>query len=505
MANGDLILGIDLGTSACKALLADTNVRVLAIGSACCPTHQPRPGWAEQDPEEVWRCMLDAVREALQRAGVDRERIGAVSFSAAMHGLLPLNAAGRPLMRCLIWADRRSQPQAARLQSELDAHGVYLRTGCPVQPLYWPSKWLWLQEQQPEIARATRTLSTIKDYVLQRLLGRVVCDVSNASGTGLLNTHSLTWDEPLLEAVHVAPQQLPELVLPETVLGVPCPGSADELGLPRGVQVVAGGADGGLANLGAGCVRAGQAVTSLGTSGAVRAITARPCLDSQERSWCYALTRDLWFVGGAISNAGSVYSWLHDQLGLAGSAEEAFRQLDAWASQVPPGAEGLVFLPLLLGERSLGWRANARGVLFGLAAHHTRKHVVRAAIEGVALRLYTVLRVLEDLQGSVSDMRVTGGLATSPVWVKTVADVYGRQVGVPRVQESSALGAVFVALKALGRIRDYSEVEALASSERMQEPDPTNHELYLRLSEFSKRLYEQSLPLFDELQQLCGR
>ena len=504
MSARDLILAIDLGTTACKVLLVDAGVRVLSSGSAAYPTLVPHPDWAEQDPEQVWQGMLLAVRRTLQDAAVDRTRIAAISFSAAMHGLLLLGEAGRPLTRCLTWADRRGQPQAQRLRRECDAHAVYLRTGCPLQPLYWPARWLWFREQRPEIARTTQRLVGLKDFFLMRLVGCCVMDVSLASGTGLLDVRSWTWDAAMLEALGLTPQQLPQLVLPDAVVGTLSPRWADELGLPGDVRVVAGGADGGCANLGAGAVGAGQVVTSVGTSGAVRAIVPQPLLDVDERTWCYALTQDRWLVGGAINNAGSVYTWLRDQLGLAGEAGCSFEQLDAWASAVPAGSEGLVFLPFLLGERSPGWRANARGVLLGLSAHHTREHLVRAAVEGVALRLLSVFEVLEELLGTANQVCVTGGLARSLLWVSVLADVYGRPLAVASVEETSALGAVFVALKALGHIADYAQVRALTAVERVQQPDMARHDLYMRLYEVYKGVYRDALVHWDELERLSG-
>ncbi len=504
MGARDLILGIDLGTSACKVVLADVDARVLSSGSAAYPTLVSQPDWAEQDPEQVWQAMLLAVRKALQDAAVERKRIAAISFSAAMHGLMLLDEADRPLTRCLTWADRRAQSQAQALRHECEAHAVYLRTGCGLQVLYWPARWLWFRQERAEIARATRRLVGLKDFFLMRLVGRCLVDVSLASGTGLLDLRSQTWDAGVLQTLGLTPQQLPHLVLPETVVGTLLPRWAEELGLTGDVRIVAGGADGGCANLGAGAVDVGQAVTTIGTSGAVRAIVPQPLVDADERTWCYALTRDRWFVGGAINNAGSVYMWLRDQLGLGGAGGCSLEQLDAWASAVPAGSQGLVFLPFLLGERSPGWHANARGVLLGLSAHHTRGHLARAAVEGVAMRLFSVLEVLEQLLGAATQVSVTGGMTRSPLWVSVLADVYGRPLAVPGVEQASALGAVFVALKALGHIADYAQLRAYTPVERVQQPDMAKHEFYMRQYEVYKQVYREALGHWDALEQLSS-
>jgi len=505
----DLILGIDLGTTACKAVIVDLSGRVISTATTTYPVHTPHPSWIEQDAEEVWQGMVSAVQHAVHNEAFSPERIAAVSFSAAMHGLMLLDKSGRPLTRCLIWADRRSLPQAQRVQRESDAHALYLRTGCPVQPLFWLSKLLWLQEQCPQVFATTSKCVTIKSYIIQRLIGRYVLDLSNASATGLLNTHTLTWDSDILQMVGLEPTQLPELVLPEEMLGTIVPHGADAFGLLPDTVLVAGGGDGGLANLGVGAVEPGQVASSIGTSGAVRTVVQQPRFDARERTWCYVLSRGTWFVGGAINNGGVVYQWLGNQLwppGAKGTAQsrDLYKLLDNCAAQITPGAEGLIFLPFLLGERNPGWRTNARGILFGLSTHHTYKHIVRATVEGVALRLYSILQVLEDLLGNIHEIRVTGGLAHSSLWMSILADVYGYPLSIPKTQQSSALGAVFLAMKALGHIRHWVDVRQFVTIERIQQPDYNNHQLYLRLYKLSQQLYQDVAKHYDELDQLLG-
>ncbi|MEA3344983.1 MAG: gluconokinase [Chloroflexota bacterium] len=495
----DLILGVDLGTTACKAIVVSPEGRELGSGSATYPLYTPNPSWAEQDPEEVWEGMVEAVREALASLD-DPTAVRALSFSTAMHGVLAVDEEGAPLTRCLIWADQRSTSQVEMIRQQADAHGLYQRTGCPVQPIFLPAKILWLRQERPQVYRRVYKYISVKDYVLHRLTGRYLVDKSTASATGLMDTHKLDWDDEILKLVGIDRDQLPQLVSPEAVLEGIVPQWARELGLSPEMAIVPGAGDGGLANLGVGAVEEGQVASTIGTSGAVRMVTRKPYLDPQERTWCYLLTDGRWFAGGAISSGGLIYDWFRDRFFKRDEVD--YEELEGYAEEVGLGAEGLLFLPYLAGERNPHWNAQARGVLFGLSLHHGRKHIARATMEGVAFCMYDILLALEGALGGIKEIRATGGFTRSPLWVQILSDVYGHPVATLRARASSGMGAVFLAMKALGYIEELAEVREFVPIQRIYEPDMEHHRRYRELHGLFQRLYRDVEENFDVLHKL---
>ena len=503
-----LFLGIDLATSAAKALLIDEAGREVAAGSAECRVHQPRPSWQEQDLDEVWPSLLAAVQQATAEA--EPGKIRAVSFSSTMHGLMAMDQAGRPLTRMWTWADGRSQEQAETLAREHDRAAIYQRTGCPVTALYYPAKILWLKTLQPELFRRAARFLSIKDAVVHRLTGRWVMDRSHASSNGLLDTRRLEWDAPLLSALGIGPEQLPELVDSDAVAGELQPQAAKALRLRPGIPVVPGAGDGGLANLGSGAIEPGQAAATIGTSGAVRKILSAPWADPAGRVWCYHLVPGRWYAGGAINSGGIVLRWLRDgwlsdqrDRALAAGAEP-YERIIALAEQAGPGADGLLFLPYLFGERTPHWNPNARGVLFGLAPHHQQAHLARAALEGICMCLAQVHELLQASPGGITELRASGGFARSPAWVQILADILGAPIALPRVRESSALGAAILGMKAVGAIKNLSEAKNLIPLDRTFAPDLTRHAFYQERFQVWKDLYrrlEESFELWHQLQE----
>lgn len=509
MSTNDVcLLGIDIGTTACKAVVADLQGRVLSSTIATYPLYTPNPSWVEEDPEEVWRGMIAAVRQAVTESLVAPSRIRVLSFSGVFHSVVPVDREWRPLTKALMWGDRRSISLAARIRREIDAHELYLHTGCPIHPIYLPAKIAWFREECPQVHRQTYKYLSIKDYILHKLCGQCLGDISIASGSGLMNTHQLSWDAEALEVAGITEEQLPPLVSPEMVIEGIAPEWAKAMGLPADISVVVGAGDGGLANLGTGAVAAGQVTSTIGSSGAVRVVTHAPRFDEQERTWCYVLTDGAWFVGGAINNGGIVYQWFRDKFcgeeveKAKGMDREAYDLLNVYAEEVGLGAEGLLFLPYLTGERNPYWNANARGVLFGLSLHHSRKHIARAIMEGVAFRMYSIFQALEELSGHIREIRASGGFIRSRLWVQILADVYGHPIATVTAKESSSMGAIFLAMKALGHIDSLEEVGALVPVQRVFKPDMRNHEAYLRLYELFQALYWDMTDDFDTLSAL---
>ncbi|CAN5740989.1 gluconokinase [soil metagenome] len=494
----ELMIGVDIGTTSTKAVVYSLEGRVIAHHAVDYPLLRPTPAAAEQEPEQIYRAVLECIATSVARS---REAdVGAangvvcVSFSAAMHSLIALDAQGALLTRSITWADNRAAPWAERIKAEWDGDAIYRRTGTPIHPMSPLAKLVWLRHEQPELfAKATRFIG-IKEYVFFRLFGSYLVDHSIASATGLFNLANLDWDDGALALAGVERGQLSTLV-PTThhVHGL-SPQDAAQLGLRADTPFVIGANDGVLSNLGVDAIQPGEVAVTIGTSGAMRAVVDRPMTDPAGRTFCYALTERHWVVGGPVNNGGIIFRWVRDEFAAA-ECETAkrlgidpYEVLTRIAERISAGAEGLLFHPYLAGERAPLWNANLRGSFFGLAMHHRKEHMIRAVLEGVIFNLYSILPAVESLVGPSTAIKATGGFARSGLWRQMMADVFDRDVVVPESFESSCLGAAVLGLYALGRADSLSVVGNMVGATHRHHPIAKNVAIYARL-----------LPIFSAL------
>jgi gluconokinase len=453
-APASAIIGIDVGTTA---------VKVVAFGLASgwrrravreYPLLEPEPGWQVQEPETVMAAVFSALAQVVEAtAGAE---ITGLSVSTAMHGLLGLDSSMRPLTPLLTWADGRSVKEAQHLRDSGLAPDLQRTSGTPVHPMTPLTKLMWFQQHERRTAAAVRWWVGLKDYVLWRLTGTLVTELSSASGTGLLSLATRTWNPVALELAGVSSDQLAEVRPTTSTLPLSVTAAA-QVGLRPGTPVVLGAADGPLGNLGTNAMSPGVVGLSLGTSGAVRMMVPRPPSALDSALFCYALTEDSWAVGGAISNGGIVARWAGSSLApdLRGTSDRpsgnsaADERLLLLAGSVPAGSDGLVMLPYLLPERAPLWDPEVPGAYLGLRREHTRAHLARAAIEGVCLQLATIVDRLDALE-PVTSVRATGGVFRSALWPQVLAGVLGRPVQVFGSAEGTALGAAALGLYALG-------------------------------------------------------
>jgi len=483
----EYMLGVDIGTTSTKAVLFTTQGQVVAQHAVEYPLLCTTPGMAEQDPLQIYEAVLSAIRDAVANSRVEAAQITLVSFSAAMHSVIAVGPDGELLSNSITWGDNRAGAWANRIRDELGGHEIYLRTGTPIHPMSPLCKIMWLRHDQPQLFARTARFVGMKEYVLYRLFGEWLVDHSIASATGMFNLQQLDWDQGALELLGIGPQHLSKLVPTTHHLSGLAPAMAQQLGLSPATPFVIGANDGVLSNLGVNAIGPGQVAVTIGTSGAMRTVIDKPLTDPSGRTFCYALTAKHWVVGGPTNNGGSIFHWVRNELATAESAAAKAAGLDPYdaltkiAEGVSAGAEGLLFHPYLAGERAPLWNADARGSYFGLATHHGKPHMIRAALEGVIFSLYSILPAVEGLIGPTTHMMATGGFARSALWRQMMADIFEREVVVPESVESSCLGAAVLGLYALGKVDSLDVIGAMVGSTHRHVPIAENVALYRRL------------------------
>ncbi|WP_426447339.1 gluconokinase [Paenibacillus sp. S-38] len=498
------IIAADIGTTSAKTLVIDRDGRVIASHAVEYPLHTPRPDIAEQDPDEIFQAVVTGIRTVVGKAGVLPGQVLCVSFSSAMHSLIAIDRDLQPLTQCITWADNRSVGYVKGLR-ESNGLDIYRATGTPIHPMSPLLKLMWIRDNRADLFENAYKFIGIKEYVFAKLFGELVIDYSIASATGLFNLKALQWDRDALAACGVREEQLSRPVSTTYTLQGLAQEDAVSMGLAADTPFVVGASDGVLANLGVGAFEPGIHAVTIGTSGAVRGVVREPITDPKGRLFCYALADNFWVVGGAINNGGIMFRWVRDQLATAEAEEGRRRGMDPYdyltslAMEVAPGSDGLIFLPLLAGERAPYWNANARGVFFGMSLYHQKKHMIRSVLEGVMYRIHSVNSALEELVGPTKEIRASGGFANSPFWLQIMADVLGTPVAVPNTIESSGLGAAQLGMLALGEIKDFSGVyDWMQVSQNLKASIPT-HETYKQLTTIYNRVYHQLKDEFDAI------
>ncbi|WP_257349380.1 gluconokinase [Pseudalkalibacillus decolorationis] len=480
-------IGVDIGTTSTKAVMYDKSGELIAQHDVEYPLYTPEVSAAEQDPEEIFQAVLKSIRATVEKSGVTKQQIGFVSFSSAMHSVIAVDDRGRSLTNCITWADTRSTKWADQLKATTEGHEIYRRTGTPIHPMSPLTKLIWLKEEQPTLFKQATKFISMKEFVFHRLFGKFVVDYSIASATGMFELEKLAWDAIALETAGVTEDQLSKPVpTTESLIGI-SESYADKMGLTTNTPFIIGASDGVLSNLGVDAIEPGAVAVTIGTSGAIRTASTRPVTDPKGRTFCYALTEDLWIIGGPVNNGGMTFRWVRDEL-CSSEVESAkrlgvdpYEVLTDIASRVNPGSDGLLFNPYLSGERAPLWNAKARGSFFGLALHHRKEHLIRAVLEGVIFNLHSVMLTLKELIGMPNRIQATGGFARSELWRQMLADVFDQEVYVPESHESSCLGAVILGLYAQGEIDSLQQVSTMVGSEHHHTPNPNNVQLYNEL------------------------
>lgn len=494
-----VLLGLDVGTTGARAIAVNESGRVVAEASSEYPLRTPRPGWSEQAPEDWWR----ASRETLGRVATEVDgEIAGIGLTGQMHGSVFLDSSDEVIRPALLWNDQRTVAQCEEITRAVGDERLIELSGNPALTGFQAPKILWLRDEEPEnYARISRVLLP-KDYVRLMLTGEHATDVSDAAGTLLLDMRSREWSEAILDALEISRGWMPDVHEGPEHAGTVRDSVASEMGLRAGIPVAAGGGDNAAAAVGTGIIREGLVSSSVGTSGVLFAHTDRfePDPSGRLHAFCHAVP-GAYHVMGVTLSAGGALSWWRDIVG-----ETDYDELSALAAEAPSGAEGLLFLPYLTGERTPHLDPLARATFFGLTTRHHRAHMARALMEGVIFSLKDSLEILRELGVEPERVVATGGGSRGSLWRQLQADIYNAPILRTSSDEGPAYGAALLGGVATGL---YSSVEEACSRieyrEEITEPIPENVELYREYYSTYRSLYPATKGAMHRLSQLAER
>jgi len=479
-------IGVDVGTSSTKALAVDLSGKVLFLAQEGYPTLRPQTGYSEQHPEAIWLAFCKCVREVVDHMQTPP---ACIALSSAMHSVIPVDKNGTPLFNMITWADNRSAAIAERIKHSSVGELIYEQTGTPIHPMAPLSKILWLKEHEPAIFQLTHKFISIKEFIWFNLFGTYEVDYSIASATGLFDIEKKTWNDNALSLVELTPDKLSTPVRTDHLRSGILPSTANTHNLSQDLTFLIGASDGCMANLGSFAVDPGIAALTIGTSGAIRVGSARPLPNFEAMTFNYILDEKTFICGGPINNGGVILKWyaetlLQKKLSSPAEYDTLLKDLDT----TPPGSEGLIFLPYLLGERAPIWNSDARGVFFGMTARHTQAHFTRAVIEGITMALYDVTAALEKTGLHIEQVNVSGGFVHSATWTQTLADIFNKRICLANIDDASSIGATYLAMKKLGLISSYESLKKPFKKEYI--PNKANHAAHMKVFEKYRRLYK---------------
>lgn len=506
------LLGIDIGTTGSKALVIDQAGTVVATAMTEYPMMTPQPLWAEQNPTDWWQATVTSISRALNRGNISPEQIAGIGLTGQMHGLVMLDKQGRVLRSCIMWNDQRTAAQCAAMTAQVGPARALELTGNPILPGFTAPKLLWVREHEPENYARIATILLPKDYVRYCLTGELLSEVTDASGTALLDVRARAWSNELLAAFNMPRAWLPELTESSVVSAHVSAKAARETGLPAGTPVVGGAGDQAAQAVGTGVIDEGVVSVTLGTSGVVFAAGDAYRADPQGRlhAFCHAVPGKWHLMGVMLSAAGS-FRWYRDTLADAERHRALLAGVDPYdlltesATRVPAGCEGLIFLPYLTGERTPYPDPHARGVFLGLTLRHGKAHFTRAVLEGVSYGLLDSLELMRASGLTINQVRVSGGGARSSLWRQILADTFQTELVTVNVTEGAAYGAALLAGAGVGVFGSVAEaVQATVHVVGRTEPGPDAY-IYADYYPHYRALYPALQAEFHAISQIAGR
>lgn len=495
------LLGIDVGTSACKIAIFDRNGTVLETATGEYEVYYPQTGWAEQDPDEWWRVICSTMKYIFSKSQIKPEEIAGIGIDGQSWSAIAVDKEGSVLTNTPIWMDTRADDICRELNEKVGEKRIFEVAGNSLQPSYSTAKIIWYQRNMPQVYDKIFKVLQSNSYIAYKLTGQMTQDISQGYGLHCFDMHTGTWDEAMCEALGIPVQILPDIHPCHEVIGKVTKAAAAQSGLAEGTPVAAGGLDAACGTLGAGVIHAGETQEQGGQAGGMSI-----CIDSYKADPRLILSCHVvpgkWLLQGGTTGGGGAMRWLEKEFG-AFEREEGKRtgksSLDLFneaAGSVPPGCDGLIFLPYMAGERSPLWNPYAKGVYYGMDFGKTKGHFIRAAMEGVAMSLRHNLEVAAEAGASVDVLRAMGGSANSLLWTQIKSDVTGKPVIVPSSDTATTLGAAILAGVGVGIYEDFEEaVKLTVENKRYHVPNQADNKIY-------DRNYRKYLSLYEHLKDM---
>jgi len=499
-----LLLGIDIGTSGCKITLFTRDGQVVASGSGSYQIYYPKPGWAEQNPDDWWEAAGRTIKQLLQRYQIRSEGIEGVGIAGQSWSAIAIDAEGKVLTNTPIWMDTRARGICRRLNREIGEEDIFQLSGNSLQPTYTTAKILWYREEMPEIYEKIDKILQSNSFIAYRLTGNITQDVSQGYGLHCFDMRKGQWDVAMCKRLGIPRSFLPKIVPSHHIIGAVTKEAADFTGLTEGTPVVAGGLDAACGTLATGVLHDGETQEQGGQAGGMSICMEKYAADPR-LILSYHVVPGMWLLQGGTTGGGGVMRWMEREFAdyereiTEKIGQSSLEQLNEIASRVPAGSDGLVFLPYMSGERSPVWDENAKGVYFGLDFSKTKGHFIRAAMEGVAYSLRHNLEVAKDTGAYVEILRAMGGAANSLLWTQIKSDITGMPVIVPASDTATTLGAAILAGVGGGVYESFEEaIQLTVRTTREHKPNKDHYEKYNRGYQTYLKLYEDLKALMKE-------
>lgn len=504
-------VGIDVGTSGAKALIMDAKGNVLATAVGEYPCYCPRASWSEQDPRDWWKGSIQAVRLAIKSAGIDARNVAGIGLSGQMHGLVVTDAGGKPLRPSIIWNDQRTAQQARQIEEQAGGKArLIAMVGNVAVTSFTLTKLLWVRQHEPRVYDKIRHLLLPKDYVRLCMTGEYAGDVSDMSGTLMLDQRKRDWSKAILSLFQIDREILPSVVESHEIAGRLTAEAAEALGLPAGTPVAAGGGDQPVGAVGNGVVTQGLTSATIGTSGVVYVHSKDYHVDRKGRlqTFCSCVAGQ-WCMFGCVLAAGGSLQWYRNQLGQAELAEARKKKIDPYdllvqqAAAAPAGCEGLFWLPYLTGERTPHGDPRAKACWIGITNRTTRNELVRSVMEGATFAMNDAVTLVRELDLPVRQIRLSGGGARSSFWRQLQADIYGRPCVTINSEQGPAYGAAILAAVGTGEFRNVAQAcQAAIRIKQTILPNRKTQALYARHYAQYRRLYPALKAQFAKIDEL---